>query len=195
MSYRFAKFYQRVDKFNFRALVQEWSPEGVTLANPITHRITSLSDEGDQVETSPELLETALANGLPVTFQLWLAGDTDISCHIRLLNDHRVVEEYALDGLYQNELDKFFQLIVRKFKMKAVEDANPFFVGDREGYTIVLNWDQLSVNGRYEDRTCPDVLGIPIARLGDFEQCVDTNSTTVHVGFYLVIMRKPLSPA
>ena len=39
-------------------------------------------------------------------------------------------------------------------EMKAVDNANLFLVADREGFTIELNWDQLSVTGPYDD-TCP----------------------------------------
>lgn len=193
MSDRFAKFYQRLDSFDFRALVHDWSFEDITLVNPLTHRVTSLSEDGDQVETSPELLEVTLSDHLQVTFQLWLSEDTDITCRIRFLDDHRVVEEYGLNGLHRNEIDRVFQVIVTKFKMKAIEDASLFLVGDREGYTIVLNWDQLAVTGRYEERTCPEVLGIPIERSVDFSQCVDTNRATDRVGAYLIIMTKPPS--
>src|SRR6266498_5014392 len=105
MSDRFAKFYQPLDEFDFRALVNYWSSEGINLRNPLTHRVSSISVDGDQVETSSELLEATVSDRLPVTFQLWLSDDTDITCRIRFLDDHRVVEEYELDGLCQNEID------------------------------------------------------------------------------------------
>ena len=194
MSDRFLKFYQRLDKFDFRALVHDWSSYGLKLANPANRRVTLLSHDGDQVETSLEFLEVTLADGYPVTFQLWLSEDTDITCLIQFLDDHRVVEEYWLDGLSQNEIGRFFGFIVTRFKVKAVEDAGLFVVGDREGYTIELNWDQLSLTGRYEDGNCPEVLGFPIERSADFRQCVYNNSATIQIGAYLIIMTKPSSP-
>ncbi len=193
MSDRFAKFYQPLDEFDFRALVNYWSSEGINLRNPLTHRVSSISVDGDQVETSSELLEATVSDRLPVTFQLWLSDDTDITCRIRFLDDHRVVEEYELDGLCQNEIDRVLLVIVAKFKVKAVDGGSLFLVGDCEGYTIVMNWDQLSVTGRYEERICPDVLGMPIERSVDFRQCVDTNSVSMRVGACLIITTKPPS--
>lgn len=187
MSDRFAKFYQPVDGFNFRALVNDWCSEGATLENPATYRVTSISEEGDQVETSLELLEAAVSARLPIIFQLWLSDDTDIVCGIRFPGDHRVVEDYELDGLHQSQIDGVLKVLVTKFKMKAVENANLFLVADREGYTIVLNWDQLSLTGRYDDRICPDVLGMPIERLVDFEKCSDIYQSAVRVGGYLIL--------
>lgn len=192
MSDRFAKFYQPLEGFNFRAIVHDWCSEGATLENPATHRVTSISEEGDQIDTSLELLEAAVSDRLPVIFQLWLSDDTDIVCGIRFLDDHRVVEEYPLDGLRQSQIDGVLEVLVTKFKMKAVENANLFLVADREGYTIVLNWDQLSVTGRYDD-TCPDVLGMQIERSVDFRHCIDSNSVSVRVGACLIITRKPPS--
>src|SRR5688572_9733083 len=111
MSDRFAKFYQPLVKLDLRALVNDWFSECITLQSPATNRITSISENGDQVETSPELLEVTVANRLPVIFQLWLSDDTDITCGIRFLDDHRVVEEYGLDGLCQNEMDRVLGVI------------------------------------------------------------------------------------
>lgn len=83
MSDRFAKLYQPLDGFNFCAIVQDWRAKGATLEDPATYRITSISEEGDQVETSLELLEAAVSDRLPVMFQLWLSDDIDIVCGIR----------------------------------------------------------------------------------------------------------------
>jgi hypothetical protein len=77
MSDSVAKFYQSLDGFNFRALVDDWCSVGATLENPATYRVTSISEEGDQVETSLELLEAALSDRLPAIFQLWLNDSTD----------------------------------------------------------------------------------------------------------------------
>lgn len=141
------------------------------------------------METSLELLEAAVSDRLPAIFQLWLNDSTDIVSGIRFLSDQRVVEDYPLDGLRQNEIDRVLEVLVAKFKMKAVEDASLFLVADREGYTIVINWDQLSVTGRYEDRICPDILGMPIDRLVDFEKCSDIYQFDVRVGEYLILGR------
>lgn len=189
MSDRFAKFYQSEDGFKFRALVHDWCSEGATLENPATYRVTSISEEGDQVETSLELLEAAVSDRLPTIFQLWLNDSIDIVCDIRFLSDQRVVVHYPLDGLRQNEIDRVFEVLVAKFKMKAVEDASLFLVADREGYTIVMNWDQLSVTGRYQDRICPDILGMPFERLVDFERCSDSYQSAVRVGEYVILGR------
>lgn len=190
MSDRFAKFYQPVDGFDFRAVVQDWCSQGATLENPATHRFTSISEEGDQVDTSLELLEAAVSDRLPVIFQLWLSDGIDIVCGIRFLGDNRLVEEYPLDGLSHSQIDGFFKVLVKKFRMKAVENPNLFLVADREGYTFELNWDQLSVTGRYDD-ACPDVLGIPLERLVDFQKCSDYRA--VRCGEYLILARNAMA--
>ena len=191
MSDRFAKFYQPEDKLDFRALMNDWSAECITLQNPATRRITTISGDGDQVETSPESLEVTVSSRLPVIVQLWLSDDTDITCGIRFIGDRRVVEEYGLDGLCQDEIDRVLRVIVARFKMKAVEVPSLFLVADREGYTIVMNWDRLSVTGRYEEQVCPDVLGIPLERLLDFEKCSDYRA--VRFGEYLILARNAMA--
>jgi hypothetical protein len=189
MSDRFANLYQPLDKFDFRALVDDWSSHGITLENPATRRVSSLSPDGDQVDTSLEMLEATVLQHFPVTFQLWLTDDTDLCCRIRLLGDGRLVEEYSLVGLSREEMDRALKTLVERFKAKskAAVHANLFLVADREGYTIDLNWDQLSVTGKYEARFCPDVLVIPIERSFDFRQCVDTNNLSVRFGEYLIV--------
>jgi hypothetical protein len=57
---RIRKVLSTVDGFDVRAIVQDWCSQGATLENPATQRFTSLSEEGDQVETSLELLEAAV---------------------------------------------------------------------------------------------------------------------------------------
>ena len=130
-----------------------------------------------------------MSNGIPVTFQLWLSDDSDMTCGIRCLGDDRVVEEYGLDGLCQNEIDKVLQVIVARFKLKAVEPASQFLVADRKGYTIGINWDQLSIPGRYEEPGCADILGFPLERLVDFEKCRDIYHAAVRCGAYLILAR------
>ncbi|HEU4769069.1 MAG TPA: hypothetical protein VFS77_16915 [Pyrinomonadaceae bacterium] len=190
MSDRFARFYQPMDRFDFLTLVDHWSTYGITLQNPHTHRVTAISVEGDQVETSPDLLKVTFSNSSPITFQLWLNEDTDVTSSIRFLSSHRVVEEYELDGLLESEMDRVLEIIVARFKLKAVETADLFLVIDREGYTIDLDWDQLSAIGRYDERICPDVLAMPAVRSVDFRSCIKRNSVLVQVGSYL-LMRTP----
>ncbi len=186
MSDRFSYLYGPAIKFNLRALVDYFSSRGITLENPSDGRVTSLSEYGDQLETSLEILETAVANHNPVTFQFWLAGDADVCCRIRHLSSNRLVEEYSLVGLFPEEIDRILSTLIERFKSKAADEGNLFFVADRNGYTMEVDWDELSLGGKYEFALCPDVLGIPYSRLNDFEKCL-AESRTMQIGKYLIL--------
>lgn len=154
MSNRFAFLYQPADTFDTLTLLESWASSGVSMENPATGRTTRLSEDGDQVDISKPELVTAMSSHEDLTFQLWVSADIDICCRIRVLNDSRLVEEYSLDGL-GGRIDEILDALLRRFKARAAEANNLFFVGDREGYTIEHNWDRLSLSGKYEDRIRP----------------------------------------
>ena len=186
MSDRFAYLYEPAGKFNLRTLVDEFSSKGITLANPANGRITALSGDGDQIDITLDTLETAVAKHDPLTFQFWMPGHADVSCRIRNLGDNRVVEEYSLVGLNPEERDRVLSALTERFKSKAAQEDYLFFVADREGYTFELDWDELSIEGKYEFVLCPDVIGTPLVRLPDFEKCAKSN-TTIRTGKYIII--------
>ena len=72
MSDRFAYLYGPADKFILRALVDEFSCRGITLANPANGRVTALSEDGDQIDISLDMLEAAVTKQDPLTFQFWM---------------------------------------------------------------------------------------------------------------------------
>jgi hypothetical protein len=135
------------------------------------------------------MLETAVTDRTPITFQLWLTADTDMCCRIRYLNYSNVVEEDDLAGLSREEIDLVFKVLTERFKAKATNARNLFLIADREGYTKELNWDHLSVSGKYEETLCPDILGVSIERSVDFEKCRDMYQSAVQVGDYLILRR------
>jgi hypothetical protein len=53
-----------------------------------------------------------------------------------------------------------------------------------------MNWDQLSVTGRYDDWIHPDILGIPLERWVDFEKCSDIYQPAVRFGEFLILGKK-----
>lgn len=190
MSDRFAYFYQPLKEFDFRRFVSEWSAAGVVLFNPSNHLVTSLSEDGSQVRTSLEELEDWFNRSKPLVFQLWLSDDTDLSCHIRIIDEETLVEQYGLDGLYPTELKSIIGTLVAKFKRKATRQLHDLFlIIDSEGYTIDLNWDLLAKAGKYEGHFCPDVLGISLNRASDFSQCLERDVVT-QVGEYLLATKK-----
>ena len=69
MGDRFAYLYSPADKFNFRALVDELSANGISLANPANGRMTALTADGDQIDITLVTLEKAVAKQKPLTFQ------------------------------------------------------------------------------------------------------------------------------
>jgi len=97
-----------------------------------------------------------------------------------------VVEEYSLVGLNPEERDRVLSALIERFKSKAAQEDYLFFVADREGYTFELDWDELSIEGKYEFVLCPDVIGMPLVRLPDFEKCAKSN-TTIRTGKYIII--------
>ncbi len=190
MSDKFGYFYQPLKEFDLRRFVSEWSDDGITLFNPSTHLVTSLSDDGSQVRTSLEKLEDLFCSSRPLLLQLWLSDDTDLSCRIRIIDEDTLVEQYGLDGLYPTELKTVIGALVAKFKRKATSRVHDLFlIIDCEGYTIDLNWDLLAKAGKYEQHFCPDVLGVSQTRTPDFSQCLERDAVT-KIGEY-VIATKP----
>jgi len=169
--------------------VDEFSSKGITLANPANGRITALSGDGDQIDITVDTLETAVANHDPLTFQFWMPGHADVCCRIRHLGENRIVEEYSLVGLNPEERDRVLSALFERFKSKTAEGDNLFFVADLEGYTVEVNWDGLSVAGKYELAICPDVLGIPVDRLVDFERCTAHNYKPYRIGRYVILSK------
>lgn len=186
MSDRFAYLYEAAGKFSLGRLIEDFASRGITLKNPANGRVTALSEDGDQVDITLEILETAVAKHEPLTFQFWMPGHADVCCRFRYLGESRLVEEYWLDGLSSEEMDRVLSTLSERFNSKATEEDNLFFVVDREGYTFELDWDKLSSEGQYEFALCPDILGIPVDRLTDFSKCTATGHTN-RVGKYIIL--------
>lgn len=186
MSDRFAYLYQPADKFRLGSLVGELSSRGITLENPVNGRVTALSEDGDQVDTTLDILERAVAKNEPLTFQFWMTHHADVCCRIRHLGGNRLVEEYGLVGLNAEERNQVLSAVIERFQSKAVDDDNLFLVGDREGFTFELDWDGFSLGGKYESALCPDVLGIPVDRLTDFSKCAGIAHAS-RVGKYIIL--------
>jgi len=188
MSDRFSYLYQPADKFDLLALLDGWASNGVLLKNPATERTTLLSQDGEQVDVSVQELVSAVSSHADFTFQLWVSADTDLCCRIRFLNDSRLVEEYSLVGIGRR-LGEIVGMLLQRFKAKADESNKLFFVVDREGYTIEIDWDRLSVIGKYEDRICPDILVFPENRAIDFKSCAEGDMVSVRLGQYVILKR------
>lgn len=188
MSDRFAYLYQPADNFDPLALLDSWASSGVLLKNPATGRTTLLSQDGEQVDTSVQELVVAMSSHVDLLFQLWVSADTDLCCRIRFLNDSRLVEEYSLVGL-GGSMGEIVATLLQRFKAKASEANNLFLVVDREGYTIEIDWERLSVIGKYEDRICPDILVFPENRATDFKSCVEADTLSVRFGKYVILKR------
>lgn len=185
MSDRFAYLYQPADNFDPLALLDGWESSGVVLKNPATGRRTSLSQDGEQVDMSVQEFVAAVSSHVDFMFQLWVTADIDLCCRIRFLNDSRLVEEYSLVGLGER-MGGIVATLLQRFRAKAAESDNLFLVVDGEGYTIDLDWERLSVIGKYEDRICPDILGFPENRAADFKSCVGGDTLSDRFGKYVV---------
>jgi hypothetical protein len=128
MSDRFAYFYQPLKEFDLPRFVSEWSAGGVMLTNPSDHLVTSLSEDGSQVQTSLKELEDWFSSSRPLVFQLWLSDDTDLLCRIRIIDEDTLVEQYGLDGLYPTELKKVIDALLARFKRKATSQVHDLFL-------------------------------------------------------------------
>jgi len=184
MSDRFAYLYEHANKFNLRILSDEFSSRGISLANPANGRITALSEDGDQIDITLDGLEAAITTHDPLTFQFWMPGHADVCCRFRYLSDDRLVEQYWLEGLSGEERARILTALTERFKSKAGQEDDLFLVADSEGYTFELDWDSLSLKGKYEFSLCPNILGISLARLGDFENC---GQRMISTGQYIII--------
>ena len=112
-----------------------------------------LFEDGSQVPTFLKRLEELLSSRRPFRFQLWLSGDTDLSCHLRKIDANNLVEQYGLDGLYPSQLKRVVDSLVARFEKRAAfQLPELFLIVDCEGYTIDVNWDSLAKVGKYECR-------------------------------------------
>lgn len=143
--------------------------------------------DGEQIDITLDFLTASVSSPNPITFQLWMPNHADVCCRIRYLAGNRLVEEYELVGLDQNERSHVLTALVARFSTKAEQEQHLFLVGDPEGYSSDVDWDELAVGGKYERRVCPDLLGIPIQRLSDFEQCRATSYHSTSIGEYLIL--------
>lgn len=187
MRHRFAYLYGPVETFNLRDLLNDLSFNGITLSNPANGRVTALTPDGDQVDVTLDLLAAAVSSADPITFQVWMPNHADVCCRIRYLAGNRLVEEYGFVGLDQNERSHVLNALVERFSMKAVQQQHLFFVGDPQGYSIDVDWDELAVVGKYEPKVCPDFLGIPLQRQIDFERCWANSYKSTRIGEYLIL--------
>ena len=187
MRHRFAYLYGPVETFDLRALLNDLSLNGITLSNPANGRVTALTPDGDQVDVTLDFLSAAVSSADPITFQVWMPNHADVCCRIRYLAANRLVEEYGFVGLDQNERSQVLNTLVERFSTKALQEQHLFFVGDPEGYSIDVNWDELAVTGNYESKLCPDFLGIPLQRLVEFERCRASSYKSTLIGEYLIL--------
>lgn len=189
MSDRYAYLYGSANKFDLHVLIDEFAARGITLRNPANGRMTALTEEGDQIDSTLGVLERAVANHDPLNFQFWMPNHTDVFSSFRYLNDGRILEDYCLVGLNPSERNVVLDALVERFKSKAANDNNLFFVGDHEGYTIEHDWNELSRGGKYIDRICPDILCVLTKRVADFEICA-SKATTNTINKYILIDRR-----
>lgn len=78
--------------------------------------------------------------------------------------------------------DKFDLLaLLDDWASKGVSLKNPA--------TIELDWDRLSVIGKYEDRICPDILAVHQDRAVDFMSCLEGDRYLVRFGQYVIVKR------
>lgn len=187
MRHRFAYLYEPVETFNLRGLLNDLSLNGITLSNPANGRVTALTPDGDQVDVTLDLLAAAVSSADPITFQLWMPNHADVCCRVRYLSGNRLVEEYGFVGLDQIERSHVLNALVNRFSTKASQGQALFFVGDPEGYSIDVDWDELAVAGKYEPEICPNFLGIPLQRLIDFERCRANSYKSTRIGDYLIL--------
>jgi hypothetical protein len=103
------------------------------------------------------------------------------------LGDNRLVEEYSFVGLHQDERSHVLNVLAERFSAKAEQEEHLFFVGDPEGYSIDVNWDELALAGKYEPKLCPDLLGVPQQRLIDFDRCRVNSYEYTRIGKYLML--------
>jgi len=185
--HRFAYLYGLVETFNLPGLLHDLSLGGITLSNPANGRVTALTPDGDQVDVTLDLLTVSVSSGDSITFQVWMPNHADVCCRFRHLAGNRIVEEYGLVGLNQDERSQVLHALVERFSTKAAQEQHLFFVGDPEGYSIDVDWDELAVTGKYEPKVCPDFLGIPLQRLMDFERCRASSYRSTRIGEYLIL--------
>jgi hypothetical protein len=152
--------------------------------------VTVITPDGDQADVTLDMIAAAVSSHDPITFQLWMPDHADVCCRIRHLTENKLVEEYSLVGLHPHERSHVLNVLVDRFRSKAQHEDNLFFIGDPEGYSIDVHWDILAQTGKFETKVCPDLLGIPLERLIDFECCRKTAYESTPIGKYLILRNR-----
>lgn len=151
-------------------LVATFEAAGITLANPSTGVITTITNGpeswGEQIPVGRSDLFTGLAlrSVDEANFQLWLDGDTDVFTRVRRFDrllkpgGDEVVVEFGLDGMTAKEREA----VIHAAWQAVVSDREDTigFVLDRRGITEDVDWDGLVTGAGVRWDEWPDLLGV-----------------------------------
>jgi hypothetical protein len=150
-------------------IIASFSRIGVVLTNPATGRITELTGEGEQRDTTEAGLIEAVAVR-SVMFQLWFSSNVDISCGFRQVDHGRVSHAYSVDGLDAEERERLMQWTLDYCREAAAEGTAVLAVVDPPGVTADVDWDAVVRGTIALPPVLPAILGLPanwISLLGD----------------------------
>lgn len=144
----------------FSRVIETLHRIGITLANPWNRKVSMLTDDGDQNETSQAQIADIVQSSLAVTLQLWFSDDTDLVCSLYPLANGAFIQRYNLDGITPKERCIVERWAVDYFKERSTVGTALLLVVDDEGSTAEFDWDGF-VEGRCRaPNNPPEVIGV-----------------------------------
>ena len=153
MRWRWAyRFERRETPTDLMELTVTFQACGFHLKNPGTGRITLLSPEGDQIESSEPELAALLRRDTAVRFQWWIDDCLDVFCSIERLPNNVTRHSLELGLLNEENLNRFADALVASvgrsvaFNESVGAVIEPLHYGDfdaDEWTAFFLNSDRL----------------------------------------------------
>lgn len=147
-----------------QVLLQTLEAGGLSLGNPVTGRITAITNGPDSWGEQIPVHRFSLAHSAGLTdveefnFQLWVNGDADVFTRLRRLRGDIVVAEFGLDGLRVDEREQAVRTIVSAIRSELVRSIG--FVVDRLGVAEEVDWDSAVTTGTAQLHAWPDTLAV-----------------------------------
>jgi hypothetical protein len=126
------------------ASLESYDAAGLTVENGLTHVVSLLDGEGDQVNVDRKALIRVLfatAIGERTTFQLWLSESVDVVCSYERLAEDLAAHRYSLDGLLANEIEMTVAAVTAQIGRPSPKTVA--LAVDREGVAAEVDLDAI----------------------------------------------------
>jgi hypothetical protein len=135
---------------------------GLHLEQPGTHRVFSISSNGDQIIVSRSWIETQIASFLPVSIQWWHTDAEDVYCRFRPRElQNQWCLEFGFDGVGAEQREALIATASKFFVESCARSEAEALVVDSMGILEETDWDAV-ISGHARPEGVPDILVLPL---------------------------------